>query len=181
MGGIAFYSSLAGREDNTSIPVLEFRAKEFSVAKEEGGKLAFASVHAVERDEVDRYCPRLSEVQDRTDRITAQVDSENLKLSPQNRGTEIHTRLRDEIREMSDPNFKAEQSLLKSETTDRYGEKGSIRIDVYERVGDGTVCIYDIKTGRAEFTGQRMAEIASRVYRSYPDTTRILLSEIRPR
>lgn len=178
--GLAFYSALAGREDATHVPVLEFRAKEFGVGKEEAGTLALSSVRDVERDEVERFCPRFGEVQERTDRITAQVDAEGLNVSAQNRGTEIHTRLRDEIRELRDQNFIAEQSYMK-ERPANYGDKGSIRIDVLEHTRNGAVCVYDIKTGRSGLAEARMAEIAATVYKNFPQTNRILVSEVRPR
>lgn len=172
---------LAGREDATSVPVLEFRAQEFAGGKEAGGTIAFASVRDVGRDEVDRYCPRLGEVQERTDRITAQVDAEGVDRSPQDRGTEIHTRLRDEIRDLRDPKFIAERSYMKEFEETRYGAKDSIRIDVLEDVRNGTVCVYDVKTGRSGLVDSRMADIAARVQSNFPGTHRILVSEIRPK
>jgi len=61
-----------------------------------------------------------------------------------------------------------------------YGAKGSIRVDVFERVGDGTVCVYEIKTGKEELAYTRMREIARRVLKRYPDTTQIIVTEVRP-
>ena len=65
-------------------------------------------------------------------------------------------------------------------TTDRYGEKGSIRVDVLENRGNGTVCVYDIKTGQSGLSPARMAEIAGTVFRTYAGTKRIIVTEIRP-
>lgn len=99
--------------------------------------------------------------------------------SPQDRGTEIHTRLKYEIDDLRNPDFVAERSFLKTGDA-AYGQRDSIRIDVFENTGDGAVCVYDIKSGVAGITGARMAEIASRAYARYPNTSRILVSEIRP-
>ena len=51
---------------------------------------------------------------------------------------------------------------------------------MYWRVGDGTVCVYDIKTGRRGLSVARTAEIATNVFKAYEGTRRIIISEIRP-
>jgi hypothetical protein len=63
---------------------------------------------------------------------------------------------------------------------DRYSRRGSIRIDVLENVGDGTVCVYDIKTGEGGLAPGRMAEIAKNVFSVYHGTQRIIVTEVRP-
>ena len=89
--------------------------------------------------------------------------------------------LKHQIDNLRNPNFRAEVSLLKGLADDAtYGAKGSIRIDVFENVGNGTVCVYDIKTGRSGLSPARMAEIATTVLAAYPGTRRIIVSEIRP-
>jgi hypothetical protein len=79
-----------------------------------------------------------------------------------------------------DPNFRAELSLVESKFED-YGVAGTRRIDVYENPGSGTVCIYDIKTGRSGLKPARMPELASAVQYYYPGTQRIIVTEVRPR
>ena len=61
-----------------------------------------------------------------------------------------------------------------------YGTKNSVRIDVFEDRRDGTVCIYDIKTGKSELSRARAAELAEKVLRAYSDAKRILVIEVRP-
>jgi len=52
---------------------------------------------------------------------------------------------------------------------------------VLENVADqGTVCVYDIKTGRRGLSCPRMDEIAFNVHRLYPGTQRIIVIEVRP-
>lgn len=92
----------------------------------------------------------------------------------------MHTNLKRQIVELHDPNFRAEVSYVKN-IEENYGKKDSIRIDVLEKVGDGTVCVYDIKTGRRGLSLPRTAEIAKNVFGAYSDTRRIIVSEIRPR
>ena len=66
------------------------------------------------------------------------------------------------------PNFRAEVSYLKAQeenegSTDakepkdpKWGMKGTIRVDVYENTQKGTVCVYDIKTGRSGLSKARV-------------------------
>jgi hypothetical protein len=114
------------------------------------------------------------------------VRADGVSRSPAAYGTEVHARLAAEIngpRGYDDPvnvNFRAEVSILKSNLDD-YGTRGSVRVDVLERVDTNTVCVYDIKTGRARLSRPRIDEIAFNVNRLYPGTSRLLIIETRPR
>ena len=78
-----------------------------------------------------------------------------------------------------DPDFRAEFSLSKS-TSESYGTKDTVRVDVLENVRNGTVCVYDIKTGNRGLDIARMNEIAFNVNRYYPGTQRVIVIETRP-
>ena len=80
---------------------------------------------------------------------------------------------------VKDPNFRAAVSYLKASEED-YGVKGTIRVDVYENTQKGTVCVYDIKTGRSGLSNARIAEIVSRVYAGSRKPNRIIITEVRP-
>jgi len=54
------------------------------------------------------------------------------------------------------------------------------RIDVLERVGNGTTCVYDIKTGQRNLSLARANELAAHAIKAFPDTTRIIVTEVRP-
>jgi hypothetical protein len=70
---------------------------------------------------------------------------------------------------------------LKNKEEGDPSDKKSIRVDVLENRGNGTVCVYDIKTGRSGLDPARMVEIAKAVFAAYPDTTKqIIVTEIRP-
>jgi hypothetical protein len=134
------------------------------------------------RDQVRHACPRLGEVQDRTDRATEIVRAGGGIMSPQQFGTAVHTHLKQQIDRLANLHFRAEVSRVKSEEAEtRYGRRGSIRIDVLENVGDGTVCVYDIKTGQSGLSPKRMAEIAENAFKHFPGTQRIIVTEIRSR
>lgn len=100
-------------------------------------------------------------------------------LSPQAFGTAVHMNLKEQVGSLRDPNFRAEVSVLKS-LDETYGTKNSARIDVFENVRNGTVCVYDIKTGKAGLSPKRILEISTKVYESFNSAQRIVVIEIRP-
>lgn len=62
----------------------------------------------------------------------------------------------------------------------RYGTAGTARFDVFERVSDGTRCLYDIKTGRGLSRSQSDI-IADAAMRIEGFVRRLLVIELRPR
>ena len=44
-----------------------------------------------------------------------------------------------------------------------YGTKGAVRVDVIETLPDGTINVYDLKTGSAKLTPKRIAQIQKAV------------------
>jgi hypothetical protein len=176
---LALFAALSARNTPEQRAVLEFNAREFLPNAD--GEFDRGKVGVLNRNQVNENCPRLGEVQSRTNHATDIVDRSAPNMSAQQRGTAIHTHLKYQIENLRNPNFRAEVSLLKGLADDaRYGAKGSIRIDVLENVGNGTVCVYDIKTGQSGLSPARMAEIAKTVLTAYPGTRRIIVSEIRP-
>lgn len=172
---LAVFAGLLALNTGGRRPVFEFNAREFDGSEGEPG---FAASRLLTREEVNDYCPRLNEVQARTDFAASILRREDF-ARPSEYGTAVHTNLKHQIDQLSDPNFRAEISLLKEQPA-TYGRPGSIRIDVFENVGNGTVCVYDIKTGKEGLSPARFAEIAARVFKIFPGTVRIIVSEIRP-
>jgi hypothetical protein len=104
-----------------------------------------------------------------------------------------------------DPNFRAESSFLKALADDptvsasdkdaasanvtlgprghwpRYGQLGTVRVDVLEDRQNGTVCVYDIKTGKQTLSPARIREIVQSVLRHYSNARQIIITEVRPR
>jgi len=70
----------------------------------------------------------------------------------------------------------------RNDKTVPYATRDSVRVDVLNNLGDGTVCVYDIKTGKGSpLTGARMAEIAATVFGVYgKEVQRIVVTEVRP-
>ena len=172
--------ALSARNTPDRRAIIEFNARGYRT--DESGELNRANVEVLNRNQVREACPRLEEVQSRTDGAAETVRRGGGIMSPQQYGTAVHTNLKRQIDSLKDPNFRAEVSRLKSETEEvRHGRRGSIRVDVLENAGGGTVCVYDIKTGTSGLSPARMAEIVGDTFKHFPNTKRIIISEIRPK
>ena len=76
--------------------------------------------------------------------------------------------------------FSAEISYGQDETPEvKHGEKGSIRIDVIQDLGNGTVCMYDLKTGLKPLSAPRMRDFANRVLR-FDEVKHVFVTQVRP-
>jgi len=194
---LALFAALSARNSPDQRAVITFKAREFLGDKQ--GKLK-PEVRLLDREEVEKICRNLDIVQGLTDAAVADFWDERKQLGPSKFGTKVHKSVKDAINgpqpEPRDPNFKAEVSELKTLEEAppeakppiheqgkevKYGTKDSIRVDVLENVGNGTVCVYDIKTGRKGLDPARMAEIARAVKRSYGAESQIIVTEVRPR
>jgi hypothetical protein len=119
-------------------------------------------------------------VQDRTSAAADAVTREGNTWTPQGYGTEVHLRVKEGVDALRDPNFRAEVSVLKSRNED-YGFLGSKRIDVLENTEKDSVCVYDIKTGRAGLLPGRSLEIANEIHNYFGPGKRIIVIEVRPK
>lgn len=178
--GLALLDRMSRQNGPDSQAILQFNAREYNPATQLGVGLDF--IRQIDRDQTENYCPRLPQVQEMTDFFAADVKKRLPDLSPQQYGNEVHLQLRDWIRAQDDSKFNAEISVLKGVMDDRlYGATGSIRIDALENVDTETVCIYDIKTGRAGLAPGRAFELAREAYKASSSVRRIIVTEVRPR
>ncbi|QCK86620.1 hypothetical protein E8L99_13065 [Phreatobacter aquaticus] len=174
--GLMLYGALAGRNVGGTQAVAAFNSREYSSS----GNIADPQLSFVGRltqQELDDLCERRGDVQAMTNEAAKYYRREHPDMSPQNFGTAVHAAVAREVGK-SDPDFRAEFSLIKSEEAG-YGQLGSIRIDVFERTKNDVVCVYDIKTGQSGLTSARIAEIAGNVASIYR-TKRFTITEIRP-
>lgn len=174
----ALWVWLSTRNDTDGSAVLAFKADDYRPG--EAPTATPSWVGRLTREETDAACPRHPEVQSRTDDAADTVRREGNYWTAAEYGTKVHKNLERQIKFLDDPNFVAEQSISKRRD-ETYGTPGSIRIDVLEWVGNGTVCVYDVKTGRRGLSTRRSAEIVGTVFRRYSDTRRIILIDTRPR
>ena len=68
--------------------------------------------------------------------------------------------LADEVNAAGNPNLTTEQSFLNGMKVD-YGTPGSIRVDVAEGPVGNPTAVYDLKTGAATLSPQRILQIQS--------------------
>ena len=141
-------------------------------------------------DEVQKFCPRLWEVQFRTNetvRLLDQVLPTNLPAGVY--GTAVHTLMKMQIESQNDPDFKAEISYFKMPDMNKpdpfapagYGEKNTRRLDILENVREQeTVCIYDVKTSGARYTVRDMNEVANTARHYFPYAKNFVLIEVKP-
>ncbi|MFG1426293.1 hypothetical protein [Roseixanthobacter glucoisosaccharinicivorans] len=170
-------------------PVIAFTAREY--APGQSPQMTPSYVGALTKEDVEKACRRLGELQDYADDAVRSLDRSDY-ASAATYGTAVHSEINRRIRALGDPNFVSEFSLLKTrdEVGPRflselledpgYGKEGSIRIDVLENTGTGTVCVYDFKTGRSGLTAARSIEIASAVSRHFQGVRNILVTQVRP-
>lgn len=82
---------------------------------------------------------------------------------------------------MSGRNFR---SYLMAQTVPRrggayYGEAGSTRLDVIERVDGTTVCVYDIKTGKRGLSMTRVLDLGSAGLK-YSGANTVIVVQVNP-
>jgi hypothetical protein len=177
--GLALYSWYMSRNRPDLVPVIAFKAQEFQPGQDEAGTTVLSAVRNLTRDEVKDVCDRIDDVQDETNAAAKTVVATQPNLPPARHGTAVHMQLKEQIDDMNDPNFRAEVSVLKS-LEETYGTKDSVRIDVFENTGKGTVCVYDIKTAKRGLSLPRSLEIATKVHSSFSGVESIVVIEIRP-
>jgi hypothetical protein len=135
-------------------------------------------VEIVDQSEVQDFCPKYAEVKARLRIAEDQVKSLGAEMSPTQYGTAVHFALSQQIKALDDDNFIAGKSFIKSKEV-AYGTSESIRIDVLENAGDGTVCVYDIKTGKAVLNPGRMNEIVRNIRMKFPQSTNFIVTEVK--
>lgn len=177
LGSLAvLYLEMSKRNDPNHRAAAVFKSREYPISE---GELDFAEVRNLERDETKRNCPRLDEVQTRTNAAAEIVSQTRPGLPPAEYGTAVHENLKQQINALGDPNFRAEVSFLKGER-EAYGKSGTVRVDVYERIDAVTACVYDIKTGYSGLSPARMREIAQNVGMLFGPIGRVIITEVRP-
>ena len=181
---LLMFAWLSARNSRDKQTVIAFKANEYPV---EGKVLNVEGVRRLDRDETNDICKKLEKVQELTDKAALEVRKRPTYRTAAEYGTAVHSELKEQIEKLGNPDFRAEKSYLKTkeEVSDqkegeRYGLKNSIRVDVFENTKKGTVCVYDIKTGRRGLSIPRMLEIAGTVFKYFKDTQRIIVTEVRP-
>ena len=174
-GDEAGYASVFVWEYELNFMPPAHRAREFRPGL---GRKVLAWVGRLSRDQVSEACPRLQLVQAITD-AAARVVPREAYPSAWTYGTAVHKLIEQTVNDLHDPELRAEVSGLKSGEAGKW-DPGAKRIDVLERASQGTICIYDVKTGSIGLTGKRMAELAWTANFVCPDSARLIVIETRP-
>ena len=125
---------------------------------------------------VEKSCPRFSDVHQVAVEADAMVRAANPDLSPRELGNLIHREIRNEVQ--SWPEIKigvwSEQGFFQGiENDNEILPRGSSRIDVLEDSGRNTVCIYDPKTGNTDMRPKQMLQYWQEARAFKPNATRI--------
>jgi hypothetical protein len=187
LGGIlTLFSLLSELDDDEQQTIISFRSREF---RHDGPERSFdfEGLHTLTRQEAEGICGNhFKEVHDLTDKAYEEAKKDK-SLSPQQLGTEVHKRVEEAIKARKDSkrkkeyeNLEAELSFAKGDGGSRRGAKDTVRLDVFNKVNDETICIDDIKTGRSDLSYSRMRELAASVSRKDPNIRRIIVTEVRP-
>ena len=90
-------------------------------------------------------------------------------------GTAVHSEFASQVEALGNPNLSTEQSYLNGNSV-TYGTPGSIRADVVEGPVDNPTAVYDLKTGNATLTPERVTQIQNNL----PGGTNVPVKEIKP-
>lgn len=152
------------------------------------GQLDLAFVGKPGEEEVKDVCKKLETVQELTDRAAGAAGDVRRFSSAATYGTDVHVRFKDFVNDLKNVNFRAERSFLKeaadptSKSELDIGYPRSVRVDAYEyRPEDGTLCVYDLKTGRRGLSVPRFDILATAAYLGIRDVRRVIMLEVRPR
>ena len=164
-------------------PVLAFRSRLYDFdggTRGEPTALELGFVGELSREETERACPKLPLVQSMADEARTWVGPMRPDETPATYGTRMHTRLRFNVRSFGDPTLKAEEAWFSGEPASQW-DPGHVRFDVVELAPNKTVCIYDLKTGRAGFPPKRAGDYAKEASMAYENYVSFLAIEIRNR
>lgn len=177
---------LKNAPDNT-VPALHFTPHEFR--SQQGPKLETVVVPML-REQVEGACPLYKAVQTQANLAAQAAGKPSDYRSASDYGTRVHAILKDNILHNYSGRLIPERSFLKyaqeiaeqnyNEDGVRYGFPGSLRLDVLEKVKDGVICVYDLKTGKSGLTPARMLEIGQSVRKNFSNVYRIFVIPIQP-
>ena len=178
------------------IAVLEFRSRSY----EKGAQLEATYTGELTEEQVQSVCGNYGKIMGWLAQDAAMARAMYPGAKPARLGTIIHRMMEDRINQGFERDaeafikFRAEHSLRKSAEAERellstyenprnrgrYGERNTVRIDIFEHLGDGVICVYDIKTGEKVLAAKRMDEIAAAVVKHYGGYKKIIVLEVRP-
>jgi hypothetical protein len=167
--------------------VMGFNARDYQLGDGTSGRLDLSFSGRITEEQAELACRRLPDVRNLADRAANAAGSPDLYPSPTVYGTDVHTRFARYVKDLNDLKFQAERSFLKERMEGvnsqqvPYGYPRSIRVDAYEYRDDGTLCVYDLKTGKAGLSDRRADILANAIKLGFGPVRRIIVMEVRPR
>lgn len=167
--------------------VMGFNARDYQPGDDTTGKLDLTYSGRITEEQAELACRRLPDVKELADRAANAAGSPDLYPSRTVYGTDVHTRFAQYVKDLNDLKFQAERSFLKERMEGvnsqqvPYGYPRSIRVDAYEYRDDGTLCVYDLKTGKAGLSDRRADILANAIKLGFGPVRRIIVMEVRPR
>ncbi|MGO4172915.1 hypothetical protein [Bosea sp. TAF32] len=167
--------------------VMGFNARDYRPGDSTSGKLDLSYMGRITQEEAELACRRLPDAQELADRAANAAGSPDLYPSRAVYGTDVHTRFAQYVRDLHDINFQAERSYLKERFEGvnsgevPYGYPRSTRVDAYEYRQGGTLCVYDLKTGRTDLSDRRAEILANAIRMGFTSIQRIIVIQVRPR
>jgi len=131
------------------------------------------------QEEVETACPAYPKVQSVTSLSDAQIRAQNPDATPQEIGNMVHEEVAAAFE--GQLGFDVEAGFLDGNSL-KNGLRvaGSSFLDVLHDVGNGTICIFDIKTGIGGLGSRQINQYWNAAKRSFQDAQRIYILEVRP-
>jgi len=131
------------------------------------------------QEEVETACPAYPKVQAVTSSLDAKVRAQNPNATSQEIGNMVHKEVDAAFK--GQPGFKTNAGFLKDEEL-KNGLRlaGSSFLDVLHDVGNGTICIFDIKTGLSGLGSRQINQYWNAAKDAFEDAQRIYILEVRP-
>ncbi|MCJ2036587.1 hypothetical protein [Methylobacterium sp. J-068] len=161
-------------------PALGMTARSYEIDPKSKSEIPTPIIKDLRSDEFARACPRFGEILQVTNRITAEVKAEFPDLKGKELGTLVHYRIAQFFSKPPDPNFRVEFSLDRSGVEVNYGNKYSVRLDVFELTPENMVCVYDFKVGNEGLSAPRALELYNAAKKYHPSADGFVLVQVRP-
>ena len=131
------------------------------------------------QEEVETACPAYPKVQSVTSSSDAKVRAQNPNATSQEIGNMVHKEVDAAFK--GQPGFKTNAGFLRDEEL-KNGLRlaGSSFLDVLHDVGNGTICIFDIKTGLSGLGSRQINQYWNAAKDAFEDAQRIYILEVRP-
>ena len=152
------------------------------------GEVVSLQQETLTREQVAQVCKALPDVQTWTNEAASELLPERSVLSAKDWGNSVHWATYKRITDLKKtfptafanvfPEISIDEDRRDSNDEDgpSYGQSGTSRLDVLEKVSATTYCVYDVKTGTSGLTQKRLLELLDKL----PKGALVYIMEVRP-